>query len=252
MRSFDETITLSDKEERIKTYHATTLRSSLGFLNRQSSEGFVTVTNKRVILHAHGDSFSGGSFLVSEVPVQNVSGLNSYMGKSTSLLWAIITLVLGLGCVTQILAMFASFAANSNSGSSGYNPYLSLGQQAPSPSPSFNFGALVLAAIFGGLAFLAFKKVFNTVFTLQVYANGADAAPIALGGATGGLFSQAASKALTASPAEDSELLIRELGAIVLELQTMGDMAIKRWKVKNSDEESSREHTQRPKKRILD
>jgi hypothetical protein len=67
---------LSEKETIVKTYHCTTLQKPAG-------EGYLTVTNKRVVFHGHGESGGGKSKLVSEVPIEQVSGINVYYGNGT-------------------------------------------------------------------------------------------------------------------------------------------------------------------------
>lgn len=67
-------------------------------------------------------------------------------------------------------------------------------------------------------------------FTLAVNSKGGSSTPINISGATGiGLFDVAAGKALTAEPAEDAEPMLKELGALVLDIQTLGDYGITKW-----------------------
>ncbi|MES0490269.1 MAG: hypothetical protein ABUK01_09770 [Leptospirales bacterium] len=68
-------------------------------------------------------------------------------------------------------------------------------------------------------------------FSISVYAQQGSVSPINISGASGmGIAGQVASKAIiSAEPAEDAELLLTELGAVVLDIQTLGDLGIKKW-----------------------
>ncbi len=55
--------------------------------------------------------------------------------------------------------------------------------------------------------------------------------PISISGASGiGIFDVSAGKALNAEPAEEAEPMLKELGAIILDIQTLGDFGIDKWK----------------------
>ncbi len=47
-----------------------------------------------------------------------------------------------------------------------------------------------------------------------------------------GAASSAASKALSGKPAQDSLLVLKELGAVVLDIQNMGEYGIEKWRIK--------------------
>ena len=99
----------------------------------------------------------------------------------------------------------------------------------------------------GGLASLAFMFAFvaalytifcivwysrRPTFSLAISSKGGSDTPISISGASGlGLFSVSAGKALTAEPAADVELMLQELGAVILDVQMLGDMGITKWKV---------------------
>jgi len=104
---------------------------------------------------------------------------------------------------------------------------------------SQNAGANTLAAF---SFFLAFVMVIYTLFCIFWYARrptfslaisskGGSDTPISISGASGlGLFNVSAGKALTAEPAADAELMLQELGAVILDVQMLGDMGINKWK----------------------
>jgi len=67
----------AEGESTVRTYHCTYYREkALGL----KSGGFLGVTNKRVIFQAAGDTPSGRSVIQSEVPIADVSGINSFKG----------------------------------------------------------------------------------------------------------------------------------------------------------------------------
>lgn len=217
MKSIESAVELSEKEVSIKTYHCTILQSlMLRSLTFQSikCEGYITVTNKRVVLHTHSDSATGTSRMVSEVPIEMVSGISSYIGSGYSV-WKMIAVVfLGLLLLNNI----SSIVKTDYAGNSGINPV-----------------ALFISIFIGFVIYYLAQTIKMTIFNLQVYSSGAAGVAIALSsGAAGllGLTGQNAVKALTANPAQDAEKLVRELGAIVLDVKTLGDMAIQKWQEK--------------------
>jgi ABC-type nitrate/sulfonate/bicarbonate transport system permease component len=67
--------------------------------------------------------------------------------------------------------------------------------------------------------------------SLAVGSKGGSSTPIAISGISGfGLFNSAALKALTAEPASDAEPMIKELGAVITDIQALGDLGIQKWK----------------------
>jgi hypothetical protein len=95
------------------------------------------------------------------------------------------------------------------------------------------------AALAFFLAFITFIYVWFCVFwyarrptfSLAISSKGGSDTPINISGASGlGLFSVSAGKALTAEPAPEAELMLEELGAVILDVQTLGDMGINKWK----------------------
>jgi hypothetical protein len=93
---------------------------------------------------------------------------------------------------------------------------------------SFFFGAL--AGIYGLFCMVWYSR--RPTFSLAISSKGGSDTPISISGASGlGLFNVSAGKALTAEPAPDAEHMLEELGAVILDVQTLGDMGINKWKV---------------------
>jgi hypothetical protein len=104
-------------------------------------------------------------------------------------------------------------------------------------TPSYASGGLAVISFF--FAFImAIYTIFCFVwyarrptFSLAISSKGGSDTPIAISGASGlGLFSVSAGKALTAEPAGDAEPMLQELGAVILDIQMLGDMGIDKWK----------------------
>lgn len=98
-------------------------------------------------------------------------------------------------------------------------------------------GLATLALFLGFLAsiytlFCIFWYARRPTFSLAISSKGGSDTPISISGASGlGLFNVTAGKALTAEPAADVELMLQELGAVILDVQMLGDMGINKWKV---------------------
>lgn len=79
--------------------------------------------------------------------------------------------------------------------------------------------------------FCIFWYARRPTFSLAINSKGGSSTPISISGGSGiGLFDVSAGKALAAEPAEDSESMLQELGALVLDIQMLGDMGINKWK----------------------
>lgn len=211
---------LAEGEINVKSYHCTTF--SKGFWARifsLASDGYLSVTNKRVIFYGDG---VGQSSLVCEVPLQSVQGVNSYTGKGRNLGAMIVGIILSL---IIGLSLF-------NSGKYDDNIiYMLLG----------------IVVLFGGI-FVAIKGCRYTNYTLAIQADGSNSYPISIGDKTfgRGLTGQGAINSMDTFPTGQSEILRRELGALILDLQTMGSLAIDKWKngksVSNMDLKSYEEN----------
>ena len=67
-------------------------------------------------------------------------------------------------------------------------------------------------------------------FILSLYATGTDGMPIQIGTPPISSIGNGALYSLKAVKSSETDLMMKELGAMVEELQTMGDMAIEKWK----------------------
>ena len=68
-------------------------------------------------------------------------------------------------------------------------------------------------------------------FAIAISSKGGSDTPISISGASGwGIFDVSAGRALTAEPVADAEPMLKELGAVILDIQMLGDMGIDKWK----------------------
>ena len=258
-------LTPAEGEQCIKTYHCTSFRSRLLGI---ASEGYLEVTNKRVVFQATG----GDSIIHSEVPIEDVSGISVFKGSYFSFMHFISALVLGflLGGIAS--ALFGTLFSLLGLGSA-VNWLLAIGFLvggvligrrnilrpicAVASAISFTMiGGLGLFSLFGGgllggmggsvgasgLAMLAsvivgiyaiicmFWYATRKTMSLAVSSKGGSQTPIAIAGAGGSsIIYSSAARALEAEPAVDAETLSRELGALIMDIQQRGDMLVEKW-----------------------
>lgn len=272
----------AEGEKTVRTYHCTSLASRL--LNLKA-EGYLTVTNMRVVFYAYGSSYGGESVMHSEVPVADVSGINTYKGSYFSISHMLIALVASFiagniisGVVSSIIALvfaalsdsvefnvvaagriiigilgvISAIASNSYPRDKITRPVLATtGALFLSGPGGFGIALGMLQSLFGGNEFLntilligAFIVGIYAIITIFHYARretmsltigsrGGSNTPIAISGATVlGFFNTAALKALTAEPAQQSDAVIRELGAVISDIQILGDEGIQKWEAR--------------------
>lgn len=265
-----KTITPAEGETSVRTYHCTYYRSRLLGLK---ANGYLAVTNKRVIFQALGKSSAGRSVIQSEVPIVDVSGINSYKGTYFSfvhLFGALLVAWLVTSLLPALLMIIAeSFRMNYDvfrgmiwiltilaAGSSFFVPNKMIWRTVLASASAGTLTALVGRSFIGGFlgGFLGGGRgggweilivmglaIYTLVcisfyarrptFSLSVASKGGSSTPINISGATGfGIFDIAAGKALTAAPAKEAEIMLRELGAVVLDIQTLGDLGINKWR----------------------
>lgn len=273
-------LTPAEGETTVRSYHCTSLSSWLLSLK---AEGYLTVTNKRLVFYASGSSLGGKSILHSEVPIADVSGINSYKGTHFSFSHLLTALVVSfvLGSVIAVMVSGVLAVIGTALVSSARNrDFWSLAQNVPvilaigAVAGSFLFprnsivrpvgsacGAMLLIGrssidFFGGLlgsllgngegggGLLYLFSLLSVIYTfvclfwyarretisLAVGSKGGSSTPITISGLSSfGLSNMAAQRAFTAAPAQDAEPMIRELGAMVTDIQVLGDFGINKW-----------------------
>lgn len=181
---------LSEKEVEVRTYHCTTLENP-------NAEGYVTVTNKRVIYHGHGDS----SYMHSEVHMNKITGMRSYFGSGHNMKKIIFAIIFTLLSILVFLLAGGETWAN-------------------------NVG--VITFIIAIILFITSKEV-SYCFAISAEGGNGSAVQIGYMANAGDLTGQGAGMSINAMPTDETKRMMSELGAIILDFQNLGDHALKKW-----------------------
>lgn len=155
-------------------------------------DGYLTVTNKRVMFQAKAST----SRISKEVVLDSVSGLDCYYGLNVN----VGGIILAVFC---IIASFRCFGSGES---------------------LVVIGLLLLVL---GIVLLIFSL--RKCFFLSIYSSKANGSPISIGGGPRTLVGNGALYSLASEPTEDTDRMMNELGALVQDLQTLGDHAISKW-----------------------
>lgn len=98
----------SEDEQIVRSYKCTVLKRWFA----EPSIGYLTVTNKRVVFHSSNKSLTGKGLLISEMPLEDVAGLNIYEGLSINWLLLIIFLGIAYFLTQTIVAILPDFLLN--------------------------------------------------------------------------------------------------------------------------------------------
>jgi hypothetical protein len=208
-------IKLGDGEVVLRRYRVSQLRT------RNQGEGTLYVTDSRVVFYARakGRGTQRPSMLVQQTKLEDITGLAAYVTRRISLILLAVTVWFGL------LALISLKYGNAG---------------------STVFLLVITAACVAGLVFRGAKR--GTV-GVTIHSKSTQTSPIEFGqwGQPRGLFNSllmavsrpllalfgifTALDVLTGFPGPDSEQLIAELGALILDLQTRGSLAHRHWDV---------------------
>ena len=219
-------IRLGDGEQVIREYRAVQLRT------QKRGEGTLYVTDARIVFfaRAQGRGSQRASSLVQQTRLEDVSGLQAFISRRTSLV------LIAFTALTSLLALSALFRQS-------WTAFII----------SFFLAGAGFAAIFGGAAergragvqihsreqavsaigFGHFENrrswpetlVLFLIFPLLVF-----------------LRAQTAFDVTVGRPGQDSDRLISELGALILDLQTRGQLAADYWATAPVGEPGARSH----------
>ena len=194
----DQTITgikLVKDEKMVRTYHCTTY----GLIRKK--EGYITVTNKRVIF----ESVDTTSRVANEVVLDGVTGFRNYYGLSISPALLVTAFILGMSAVS-LFGTGLNFY--------GGNPFI--------------LPSIIMLMIAGACGFFAFKRS----VVVSVFSSKASGTPICIGESPRSMIGNGALYTMVGKPTEDTGTMIREIGAMVQDLQTRGDHAIEDWVIR--------------------
>lgn len=259
-------VTPAEGESTVRTYHCTYYReNSLGF----TSGGFLGITNKRVIFQAAGNTPTGRSLIQSEVPVADVSGINSFKGTYldffallgslflAGLAMTLIPVILTglsfllesytffqiIGWLLAIGAFIGSFflsvkliwrtflvgvSAGALLSLAGTKLLDAMSLLAGGGGGSFWILLLMIGA-FIYMIICAYWYSRRPTFSLEINSSGGSSTPIRIASA-GGFMNMAAINTPNALPGRDAETMLHEIGALITDIQTLGDYGIDKWK----------------------
>lgn len=251
-------ITPAEGEKTVRTYCCTTLSSR--FLGIQSN-GYLGVTNKRVIYQTFSTQGAHKNIMQSEVPIADISGMTSFKGIYFSLLSFLgaITLTLATTALLTTLIPTISFIFGSYTAfqvicwtiivvglvGSFLISVKSIGRPIVAGAASAGFFALaggsllnlsgsvwqiglaLLVLLYAGLCCFWYAR--RPTFSLEIHSKGAANAAISIASASG-IFNISATKAVNPKPAQDSDRMLKQLGAVIMDIQMLGDYGIEKWK----------------------
>lgn len=197
-------LVLADGETIVKQYLCARYNSW-----RVSATGRLSVTNKRMIFHATG----GDSRINEEVSLDSISGIRGYYGSYIDLKRIIIgAIVILLGIIMAVsLGRTLYYAAQYGGGGGGAGVWLLF---------------LLMAAIGGLLIYSAFGKIYGLI----IYAKDVSPSPIRIGGGPKSVLGNSAIYGYSGDQRNSAtDQMLNELGALVQDLQSMGDLAIEKW-----------------------
>lgn len=107
MKTPDLFFQLSDGGEQVvRSYQCTEFRQWFS----RPTIGYLTITNKRLVFHSVGKSLTGKSYLVNEMPLEDVAGISVYEGVSVNWIAVGIFSFITYFFATAILTLFTSTA----------------------------------------------------------------------------------------------------------------------------------------------
>ena len=267
MQIVPDNLTLNEGEVPIRQYDVAVLRSRLKL---ERAEGRLQVTNKRLLFRATGRSVRGKTTLQHEFALDDMKGFEIHKNyrfsfldllvalicvvvvgalfgamvtalfRSGAAVGAIFGLLLGGASVVPFFLLYRRFFLKllcSAAGTMSVFPVFALSRMVARYGGggwSFLAGlsAIVLVCAFvvliAGLFLFSFKP--NLVFDFKTMGGGA---PIQIRRKAGGLFGanrMEYSGFNEVLPAADTERALREVGALINDIQKMGDRAIEQWK----------------------
>ncbi len=256
-------VTPAEGESTVRTYHCTYYREkSLGL----KEGGFLGITNKRVIFQAAGETKAGRSVIQSEVPIADVSGINSFKGNYFNIFAFLGALILAAMAITLVPLILTgiSYALESYTFFKVLSWLIALGGLIGSFFVSIKtiWRTFLVGVSAGALLALAGGGILDTfigfgggggdiwiqllilitliyllvcaawyarkpTFSLDISSSGGSSTPIHIA-SVGGFMNM--STIPNALPGEDSEKMLHEIGALITDIQTLGDYGIAKWK----------------------
>ncbi len=215
-------IRLGDGEQVLRQYRAVQLRT------RKRGEGTLYVTDARIVFYARaqGRGTQRASALVQQTRLQDVCGLQAFVSRRTSVMLIVFTafmVLFALGSLaTGALPFFFVWAVMA-----GIGLAVIFGGGAERGRAGVKIQSQQAQEAFGFGSFENQRSRLETLLTLFIF-------PLLLL-----LRAQNAFDVTLGRPGEDTDLLIAELGALVLDLQNRGETSAAYWAVPVARSESA-------------
>ncbi|MDD3659927.1 MAG: hypothetical protein PHT89_04310 [Lachnospiraceae bacterium] len=237
-------------ETHVRQYHVANFRSRLQWL---WAEGKVQVTNKRVIFRASGRSIIGKTNMQQEYIIDEIAGIGVAKGVRFSFFDFLLVLILLFPvCFTIFGGMTTGVFLQNKTlgyifacilGGGGLVPFFTIPKKLflKSLTCAASAGAFLAAArlgnglftLLGGVAFILaiislFLFALKPSVSISIMSKAGTGSPISIYSVQH--FRLEFAKEIL--PAVETDLAIKELGAIISDIQKLGDFGISKWKGK--------------------
>ncbi len=189
-------VALSQGEFRVRTYHCAILGGLLMRVLGANGDGYLTITNKRVIYYGKGDSLLGTSANLSELPIESAGAVSVYQGHGYPVVKIVVTAIVMLGL--------------------------------------FYLNGLLGFLVLLYLLLLFLQNDVYTLSIYSSSATGSPIALGTNDQGALGIFSrlsgQSAALTVRATPGRDTQAMMLEVGAVIQDIKAEGDNGAQRWK----------------------
>jgi hypothetical protein len=226
------------------------------------ADGVVEVTNRRILFQARDSADENRNTLYSEIPISEVSGLSLFKGFSFSF----VTFLAGLfasGLFMSVITplLLALTLSNADSGffklvlwaiAIGASYLTFQNREKPVRALMLNSLAIAVFALLGQLAvmggngalpflagfllggfqlYLIFRLARRNTIDFHLFSRSTQPSPVAISGfsAFDARISEITRSMTSFAPGEDATRMMNELGAVISDIQSMGDFGIEKW-----------------------
>jgi len=210
----DITLAKQNNERVVKSYHCAKW-------NTPQVEGHLTLTTERVIFHGATKPNANGvsnDRIVQEAEIKSISGLSSFYGTKINWIWIIVGLAVIIGGIAGTIA--------------GGELVVQMDRMGRYPEemllPAILGLILGLGAVIGGF-FIFFGAGFGKAFFLNIYSSQSAGTPISLGNAD---RANHVLLSLCGKPTDQTDGMMKELGALIADLKADKEEAFKVWRSK--------------------
>jgi hypothetical protein len=210
----DITLAKQNNERTVKSYHCTKW-------NTPQADGHLTITTERVVFHGATKPNTQGVItnrIVQEAELKSISGLSSFYGIKVNWIWLVVGLMIAAG---GMIGTIAGGKLLMQMEKMGYYPDEML-------LPALLGLLLGLVAVVVG--FVIFGTAgFGKAFFLNIYSSQSAGTPISLGNAD---RANHVLLSLCGQPTDQTDGMMKELGALITDLKTDKEEAFRTWKAR--------------------